>query len=127
MQAARCLRGMRLRACWRAGLLAPACLACAREGERSKSETQPAAGLGRDSPPTTVPRCLIVSAGRIANHWDLFEYRMASCGRSELKQTHWLGSHQEPSALYEKRLRMLRREADDDTQRKISERKRSAG
>ena len=44
-----------------AGLLAPACLARAGVGEREESEMQTVARLGRDSPPATVPRCLIVS------------------------------------------------------------------
>jgi len=62
--------------------------------------------------------CSFSGEGKVANHWDLFEYRLAGSASDAPRLPYWPCTLQESVAHQASRLRMLQREADDDTQRK---------
>ena len=79
-----------------------------------------------DTRQVTLHHCSFNGSGTTPNHWDLFEYRLTGSARDTVRLPYWPRSHQELPAQYEKRLRMLQREADDETQRKLTKHRNQA-
>ena len=79
-----------------------------------------------DTRQVTLHHCSFIGSGDTANHWDLFEYRLTGSARDAVRLPYWPHSQQETPVQYDKRLRMLQREADDDTQRKMTKHRKQA-